>query len=78
MKKSEIKAGHKYINESGSIREVIALGDYPLYPGQQDKDGVRYRLLSKGITGKTGSNLIGKEYNSTRIAFAHWAKGVIK
>jgi len=73
MKKSDILVGHKYTNGK-AIREIIAEGSqYQLCLGQNEKDCVRYRLLSKGRTG-TGNTLVGYEYNTTRIAFASWAR----
>ena len=74
MKKADILVGHKYTNGRDAIREVIAEGkQYCLYPGQNEDDCVRYRLLTKGKTG-TGATIIGEEYNTTRAAFAYWAK----
>jgi len=73
VKKSNILVGHKYTNGE-AIREIIAEGSqYQLYPGQNEKDCVRYRLLAKGKTG-TGATLVGNEYNTTRSAFASWAR----
>lgn len=73
MKKTDILVGHKYTSGE-TIREVIAEGrQYQLYPGQNEKDCLRYRLLAKGGTG-TGYTLVGEEYNTTRTAFAYWAK----
>ncbi len=73
MKKADILVGHKYTNGKAT-REIIAEGSqYQLYAGQNEKDCVRYRLLAKGRTG-TGATLVGDEYNTTRTAFASWAR----
>ena len=75
MKRSEIKVGGFYTNGNGSIREVIAEGpQYCLYPGQEEKDNLRYRLVSKNKTKQKGPLAAGQEYNCTRAAFVNWAR----
>ena len=77
MRKSDILVGHTYTNGQ-AIREVTDAGTQcQLYPGQDNKDCVRYRLLSKGKTG-AGSTLVGEEYNTTRVAFAYWARNEVE
>lgn len=71
MKTSEITQGKAYTDGKGNVRLVVATGsDHTLHSGQLDCDTVRYRLVAK----KRGPNVVGSEYNSTRKAFASWAK----
>ncbi len=75
MKKSEIKIGSSYTNGKGSIRKVIDAGEqFSLYPGQAETDNIRYLLVSRNIKTGNGSNVVGQEYNCTRVSFATWAK----
>jgi len=73
MKKSEIKLGSIYTNGRGNIREIVGVGPYLLYSGQEDTDCVRYKLLAKS----SGPNLVGSERNCTKQSFATWAKELV-
>jgi len=70
MKKSEIGRGRFYSDGKLGLREVLDEGSqYKRYAGVEDDDCLRYRCLNA----KSSSD-IGQEANSTRIAFAAWAK----
>lgn len=71
MKKSEIVVGGVYSNGKGRVRKVVAEGEkYVLYPGQYDRDCVRYEILDDG-SGKKPNTYIA---NASRASFAAWAK----
>lgn len=74
MKKSEIVKGKQYTDGKGSIREVLDIGpQYTLYNGQMETDNLQYRLITK----KRGPHSVGSVLNSTRSAFASWARQVV-
>lgn len=71
MKKSEIGTGRFYSDGKQGVREVIDAGpQYKLYAEVQDDDCLRYRILNA----KAQVNESDREGNSTRTAFAAWAK----
>lgn len=70
MKIAEIEVGKRYEDGKGNVREVLAFGDFRLYRGQANCDGVRYRILAK----KLGPHPVGSEQSSTRASFAAWAR----
>lgn len=72
MKKSEIRVGTDYAN-GNKIREVIDIGDYPLYPGQQDRDDVKYLVVDDGTKDNRKCGVIGV---MTKASFANWAKKI--
>lgn len=74
MKKSEIKLGKAYTDNSGNIREIVGVGPYLLYNGQANSDCVRYKILTKRL----GPYAVGSERNCTRQSFASWAKEITK
>ena len=70
MKKSEIGKGRIYSDGKAGLREVLDVGpQYKLYEAVQDCDCLRYRCLGAKVATE-----IGKGANSTRTAFAAWAK----
>lgn len=70
MKKSQIGKGRFYSDGKEGVREVLDEGpEYKLYNGVEDDDCLIYRCLSA-----RNASDIGKERNSTRTAFATWAK----
>lgn len=73
MKKSEIKLGRVFTDGKGNVREIVGVGPYLLYDGQQNTDCVRYKIITK----KRGPHSVGAERNSTRISFASWAKELV-
>ena len=74
MKKSEIRVGTDYAN-GNKIREVIDIGDYPLYPGQQDRDDVKYLVVDDGTKDNRKCGIIGV---MTKVSFANWAKEIVE
>lgn len=71
MKKQQIQLGRQYTDDKGNVREVIAEGpQYHLYEQQMEDDNLRYRVIKRS----RGPNPAGTERNSTRAAFAAWAK----
>lgn len=71
MKKSEIGAGRFFSDGKQGVREVIDTGpQYKLYAEVQDDDCLRYRIHNA----KAQVNESDREGNSTRTAFAAWAK----
>lgn len=71
MKTSEIKVGRTYTDGKGAIRLVTGEGRlFKLYQGQASTDCLQYKLLAK----KRGPHPVGSVCNSTRAAFASWAK----
>ena len=73
MKKSEIKLGSIYSDGKGNVREIVGVGPYLLYPGQENTDCVRYKLVAKRL----GPYPVGAERNCTRQSFATWAKELV-
>ena len=73
MKKSEIKLGSIYSDGKGNIRKIVGVGPYLLYPGQENTDCVRYKLIAKRL----GPHLVGSEQNCTKQSFATWAKKLV-
>lgn len=57
--KDQIKIGKKYSNGKGRVREVVDVGDYPLYSGQTDHDCVKYEIINDGSkeTAHTGTSV---------------------
>lgn len=74
MKKSCIKVGAYYSNGKGRIREVLDIGDFPLYPGQEDHDCVKYGVVNDGTKRNVTAGKIGV---MTRTSFAIWAKQLV-
>lgn len=72
MKKSEIRVGTDYANGK-KIRKVIDIGNYPLYPGQQDRDDVKYLVVDDGTKDNRKCGIIGV---MTKASFANWAKKI--
>lgn len=71
MKKQQIQLGRQYTDDKGNVREVIAEGpQYRLYDQQSEVDNLRYRVVRR----QRGPNPAGTERNSTRAAFAAWAR----
>jgi len=71
MKKQQIQLGRRYTDDKGNVREVIAEGpQYRLYDHQAEEDNLRYRVVKR----TRGPNPVGTERNSTRAAFAAWAR----
>jgi len=70
MKKSEIGKGRIYSDGKAGLREVLDMGPhYKLYDTVQDTDCLRYRCLGAKVATE-----VGQGANSTRTAFAAWAK----
>lgn len=70
MKKSEIAKSRFYADGKLGLREVVDEGpQYKLYEAVEDTDCLRYRCLSAKVESD-----VGQEANSTRVAFAAWAK----
>lgn len=70
MKKAEIAKSRFYADGKFGLREVVDEGpQYKLYEAVEDTDCLRYRCLSAKVESD-----IGQEANSTRVAFAAWAK----
>jgi hypothetical protein len=70
MKKTEIAKSRFYADGKLGLREVVDEGpQYKLYESVEDPDCLRYRCLSAKVESD-----IGHEANSTRVAFAAWAK----
>lgn len=70
MKKVEIGKGRFYSDGKFGLREVLDEGpQYRSYEGLENDDCLRYRCLNA----KSSSD-VGLERNSTRAAFAAWAK----
>lgn len=70
MKKAEIGKGRFYSDGKLGLREVLDLGpQFKLYETVQDSDCLRYRCL-----GSKAASEVGVASNSTRTAFAAWAK----
>lgn len=61
MKTADIKIGRSYSNGKGRTRKVLDIGDYPLYPGQRDRNCVLYEYD-------------GLKLHMTLVSFANWAK----
>ena len=74
MKKSEIRVGTDYANGK-KIRKVIDIGNYPLYPGQQDRDDVKYLVVDDGTKDNRKCGIIGV---MTKASFANWAKEIVE
>jgi hypothetical protein len=74
MKKSEIRVGTDYANGK-KIRKVIDIGNYPLYPGQQDRDDVKYLVVDDGTKDNRKCGIIGV---MTKVSFANWAKEIVE
>jgi len=74
MKKSEIRVGTDYANGK-KIRKVIDIGNYPLYPGQQDRDDVKYLVVDDGTKDNRKCGIIGV---MTKVSFANWARGIVE
>lgn len=74
MKKEQIVKDGTYSDGKGSVRKVLDCGSqYVLYSGQAETDNLQYQLLSK----KRGPHKVNSIHNSTRAAFASWAKEMI-
>ena len=69
MKKHEIIIGRTYSNGNGRMREVLDIGDYPLYSQQSDRVCVMYRQVINGRPATRG--------NMTLASFATWAKNEV-
>ena len=72
MKKSEIRVGADYANGK-KIREVIDIGDYPLYTGQTNRDCIKYLIVDDGTKDNRKCGVIGV---MTKASFANWAKKI--
>lgn len=74
MKKTTIELGKCYTDGKGAIRKVIGMGpQFKSFLSQEDTDCVRYKLLAK----KRGPHAVNSENNTTRTAFAAWAKSEV-
>lgn len=74
MKKSEIAVGRYYTDNKSGLREVIAEGpQFKLYDGVTDHDCLRYKAHAWKAPLSEGNS----ESNSTRTAFAAWAKAEV-
>lgn len=73
MKKADIGVGRFYTDGKNGLRQVIAEGaQYKLYDAVADCDCLRYRSITS-----SGGVAPGNESNSTRVAFAAWAKSEV-
>jgi hypothetical protein len=71
MKKSEIKVGRTYVNESGRVvRKVVADGDEcsGRFAGARDQDGIRYQVVVTNM--RRGYDVAGSGHYFTRSQWA--------
>lgn len=79
MKRDQIKTGKVYSDGRSRFRIVTGEGDYPLYPGQEDRDCIEYEMVRVGKLGPVAVEGPFKAYrtpythHATRSSFATWA-----
>lgn len=74
MELYEIKPGHRYTDNRGNVRLVVAFeGSHPeKAPSRSDR--LQYRLLCK----RRSSHRVGSVHGTTLSSFAEWARREVK